>query len=166
MNGEIRLDGLDKVMGMIERSGKYTREAILKGFEAAGMDIIAEAQRNLRNNGSVVTGALRQSGHIQKTKDGIDVGFFDTTGKNSGYAWFVEFGRRAGKFPPLDEIQQWAYKKLNMDEKASRSVGFMIARKIARFGTKPHPFFQPAVEKIMPKLEEYVKQEWEAKVGK
>lgn len=166
MNGEIKVEGMNELMRAIDQSGKYTKEAVLRGFQAAGDDIIGEAVNNLRHNGNWLTGALAQSGHAQKVGDGIDVGFFDSTGRNSGYAWFVEFGRRAGKFPPLDEIQQWVYKKLHMDEKASRSVGFMIARKIARFGTKPHPFFQPAVEKIMPKLEEYVKQEWEAKVGK
>lgn len=166
MNGEIKVEGLNELMRAIDQSGKYTKEAVLRGLHAAGLAIEAEAKMNLKHNGSVVTGALRDSGHTQKTKDGIDVGFFDSTGRNSGYAWFVEFGRRAGKFPPLDEIQQWVYKKLHMDEKASRSVGFLIARKIAKFGTKPHPFFQPAVEKIMPKLEEYVKQEWEQKVGK
>jgi len=48
---------------------------------------------------------------------------------------FLEFGRRPGKFPPIDVIQAWVERKLNVEPDKSRGVAFVIARKIAEQGT-------------------------------
>ena len=83
----------------------------------------------------------------------LDAGFFDTLNRQSGYAAFVEYGRRAGKMPPPDEMAQWAYKKFHLHDRAvARSLGWALARVIARKGTKPHPFFAPAVQKNKRKI--------------
>jgi len=145
--GSIELEGLDKLLKQLEKCDREVVEAALAGLEAGAMEIIADAQDNLRENGSVVTGLLRQSGRVTRKKDDITAGFFDTTNK-TGYAEFVEYGRRAGKFPPIDEMAAWAYKKFQLkDWKLARSAGFLIARKIAQQGSEPHPFFGPAVKK-------------------
>ena len=126
----------------------------MEGLQKAGLEVIADAQRNLRANSSVVTGLLRQSGKVQKVDDlTIDVGFFDSRNKQSGYAHFVEYGRRAGRMPPPDELAQWAYKKYQLrDRKLARQVGWAMAVEIARKGTQPHPFFVPAIEKNKSKI--------------
>jgi hypothetical protein len=72
----------------------------------------------------------------------------------SPYAGVIEFGRRIGKFPPLDAIARWAQRKLRvarvisrgkrkgtattraMTEKEARSAAFPIARAIARRGLR------------------------------
>ena len=150
--GSIELEGLDKLLKELENCDRDVVEAALAGLEAGGMEIIANAQDNLRENGSVVTGLLRQSGHVIRKGDDITAGFFDTTNK-TGYAEYVEYGRRAGKFPPIDEMMAWAYKKFHMkDWKEARSAGFLIARKIAQEGSEPHPFFGPAVKKNHSKI--------------
>lgn len=135
INMQKRLDGL----------GKEGRKALQTG----GMTIVNEAKGNLRNNSSVVTGALRASGKVQRVEgdeDAVDAGFFsDKT--NGGYAFFVEYGRRAGKMPPPDMLIQWCRKKLRLPDKIAKERGWAMARKIARKGTRPHPFFAPAVEK-------------------
>ena len=125
--------------------GKAGREALQKG----GMLIVNDAKTNLRNNRSVVTGLLRSSGKVQKVQgdeDAVDAGFFSqqTTG---GYAFFVEYGRRAGKMPPPDMLIEWCRKKWRLPEKLAKARGWAMARAIARKGTRPHPFFGPAVEK-------------------
>ena len=142
--------------------GKAGRQALQKG----GMIIVNDAKVNLRNNGSVVTGLLRSSGKVQKVQgdeDAVDAGFFsqDTQG---GYAYFVEYGRKSGKFPPIDYIVQWVRKKLRItEEKIAKGIGFVIARKIAKSGTRPHPFFGPAVEKnkkaVVDAIAEAIKKE-------
>ena len=127
------------------------------------MDIIADAQTNLRTNGSVVTGLLRQSGRTQKVDElTLDAGFFDATNKGSGYAFYVENGRRAGKMPPPDELIQYCRKKLRMSEREAKKAGWAMALRIARKGTRPHPFFNPAItknrKKILDRLENEIKK--------
>ena len=150
--GSIELEGLDKFLKALEGADRKVVDAALEGLEAGGMEIIADAQRNLRDNSSVVTGLLRQSGKVTRKEDDITVGFFDTTNR-TGYAEYVEYGRRSGKFPPVDQLVAWAYKKFHMkDWKLARSAGFLIARKIAEKGSEPHPFFEPAVKKNNSKI--------------
>lgn len=49
---------------------------------------------------------------------------------------FLEFGRRPGTMPPLDVIEAWVRRKLNVEDKDVRSVAFLIARKIKEKGTQ------------------------------
>lgn len=143
----IDLEGMDQVLKALERAGDDVRDAAMTGLKAGAEDIIADAKVNLRVNGSVVFGKLRASGNVIARDGSVDVGFFDTTNANSGYAMYVEYGRRAGRFPPLDELVQWARKKFTLDEKSARTVGFLTARRIALKGSRPHAFFNPAIEK-------------------
>lgn len=147
-NGYIELEGMDQVRRALEACDPAIVKAAVDGLEAAADDIVGTAQDNLRQNGSVVTGLLRQSGHVIRKDNDITAGFFDTTNRNSGYALYVEFGRRAGKMPPPDELAAWAYKKYHLkDWKLARSMGWALARRIAEEGTDPHAFFVPAVNK-------------------
>ena len=149
---------LDKKVKTLGREG---RKALQKG----GLQIINDAKENLRNNGSVVTGLLRSSGKVQRVEgdeDSVDAGFFSdkTTG---GYAFFVEYGRRAGRMPPADMLIQWCRKKLRLPDKIARVRGWAMAKRIAKEGTKPHPFFGPAVEKnkkaVVDAIAEAIKKE-------
>ena len=139
--GSIELEGVDQLLKALAKCDRAVVEAAMDGMEAGAAEMIADAKVNLRENSSVVTGLLRQSGRVERKKDDITAGFFDTTNRNSGYALFVEYGRRAGKMPPPDEIGAWVYKKF-----------WAIAKKIAREGTQPHPFFGPAVKKNQNKI--------------
>ena len=145
---DISFEGVNEVLAAMRKAGPQIQAAVMRGLQRGGLDVIADAKVNLRQNGSVVTDLLRASGKVQKVDDeNLDVGFFDTKNQ-TGYASFVEYGRRAGRFPPLQNIAAWAYKKLRLkDWKAANAIGFQIARKIAREGTVPHPFFGPALQK-------------------
>lgn len=48
---------------------------------------------------------------------------------------FLEFGRRAGTYPPKDVIEAWVRRKLNVEDSEVKSVAFLIARKIFEKGT-------------------------------
>lgn len=147
-NGYIELEGLDQLKRNLEQADKSVVEATMKGLSKVGMKIIADAQKNLRQNTSVVTGLLRASGHVMREGLNLVIGFFDTTNRNAGYALYVEFGRRAGKMPPPDELAAWAYKKYHLkDWRVARAMGWAYAKRIAREGTQPHAFFVPAINK-------------------
>ena len=180
--GAIGLEGVQDLMRAMEAKRVEINHAASQGLRTAGMGIIADAQVNLRRNGSWVTGLLANSGRViyggkgydtgssdarssREASDslmgaaasgidlGLDAGFFDSGPGSDGYARYVEYGRRSGKFPPLKALEEWVYKKLRVrDRKAARSIGFLIARGIARHGSKPHPFFNPAVQKYTPAI--------------
>lgn len=157
----IWLDGEKQLYANMQRSIEGTGKAAMRGLRSVAMTIIADAKDNLKGNHSVVTGQLRASGKVQPVEgddQALDVGFFsqDTGG---GYAAFVEYGRRSGKMPPVQAIVQWVRKKMRVDEKSAKSIGFLIARRIARKGTTPHPFFGPAIEKNRQKVEEAISNE-------
>lgn len=48
---------------------------------------------------------------------------------------FLEFGRRAGKFPPIGPIKDWVIGKLNVSEDEADGVAYAIAKKISEKGT-------------------------------
>lgn len=160
MAGPVAVEGLDKLLQAFKDKDAKVQEAAMKGLQEGALNIIADAQVNLRDNSSVVTGLLRQSGKVEKVgKTDLDVGFFDRQNRQSGYAYFVEYGRRAGKMPPPDEMAAYVYKKFHLkDWKLARSIGWALAVRIAKSGTRPHAFFKPAIDKNKSRILEALKR--------
>lgn len=162
MANALKLEGLwDLKVGFSTASGKITSSAV-QGLKRVGQSIVNDAKINLKNNESVVTNNLRQSGKVQVLDGGeVDAGFFT---EGEGYAYFVEYGRRAGKPAPVAHIEAWLKKKTSVSrgiksafssasvfmssspEKFRRALAFAISRAIGKKGTKPHPFFVPAIK--------------------
>jgi hypothetical protein len=86
---------------------------------------------------------MRASG---KWADALEVQTTETSGKILGlnYSEQLEFGRRAGKAPPRQAIEQWIRDKglaSRIEGQISVStLAFLIARKIAREGWKREGF--------------------------
>lgn len=176
-NGSISLEGVPQLSKALRNYRMAINREASKGLRAAGLGIIADAQRNLKANTSWVTGLLANSGRViyggqgydtgstdartsREATDsllgasdagadiGLDVGFFDASSKGNGYALYVEYGRPPGKMPPPSALAEWWYKKHRVrDRKTALALGWGTAVNIARQGTKPHPFFVPAVTK-------------------
>lgn len=152
-NGHISVEGLENVLRGLEKADRTVRKAAFRGLQAGGLDIINEAKGNLRENTSVVTGLLRSSGKVQKTgEESLDVGFFDTQNRGHGYAAYVEYGRGPGKRPPINELVRWFIKKHRVPERLAWAYATNMAKRVALEGTRPHPFFWPAVEKCKTKI--------------
>ena len=166
-NDMVWVEGERELFLNMQRTMDGTMQKAMQGLEKAALNIIADAKENLKGNHSVVTGQLRASGRVQRVEgdeQALDAGFF-SEGSESGYAFFVEYGRRSGRRPPTYIIKQWLRKKSstgagikNAFESAAahegmsahrylNSLAYLIARSIGKKGTKPHPFFAPAVEK-------------------
>lgn len=149
---EVGVEGLDKLYASIDTCIDEVGREARQGLKKAGMQIVADAQRNLRTagyNGGTVnnTGRLSQSGKTQETKDGaIDAGFFSGDGER-GYAAVVEYGSKKHWFPPVDALRAWVYKKLRVTTEEVDSAAYLVGRAIKRRGLSPHPFFAPAVNK-------------------
>ena len=157
---EVKIEGLRELIADFSETKKVTASAMKKGLQAAGLEIVNEAKQNLNHNKTNNTGTLRASGKVQKADDGVDAGFFGE-GSSEGYASFVEYGRgptkKAGQIPLRTTLKAWVHRKMGIPYgKELDSATFLIARKIHRKGTKPQPFFVPAVKKIEEKIDDIV----------
>lgn len=130
-----------------------------------GARIIANAQTNLRRAKNHATGLLINSGAVKEGADNTIMAGFPTK-----YAYYVEFGRRAGKWPPFNEILQWVkIRRIAQlhDRQERKALGvtklqdyitqtytaaFLVQRSIGKKGTRPHPFLKPAYERHKPIL--------------
>lgn len=144
---DVQVEGLYELQINFKRNLRNISSVCEQALKKGGMMIIAESQKNLRINKTNNTGMLSQSGKVTVDKDGVEAGFYGSENQ-AGYAEFVEYGRRAGRMPPVKMLQEWARKKLRLDAKTAKTAGFLISRSIGKKGTKPHPFFVPAVNKI------------------
>lgn len=70
----------------------------------------------------------------------------------ANYWKYVEYGRRAGKFPPPNKILKWIEIKpvlprpVNGIKPTNKQMAFLISRKIAREGIKPGNQFEEALD--------------------
>ena len=72
------------------------------------------------------------------------------------YWKYVEYGRRAGKWPPLSAIEQWIRIKPIVPRAyggkkppTTKSLAYLIARKIGFEGIRPRPLFAKTLDSLM-----------------
>lgn len=157
---EIEIEGLKNLRVDFARASAKAGDGVMKGLQSVGLEIVAEAKKNLNQNKTNNTGMLRSSGKVQKVDEGVDAGFF-ADDSSEGYASFVEYGRgptkQAGQIPLRTTLKAWVHRKLGIPHgKDLESVTYLIARKIHRKGTKAQPFFNPAVKKFEDKVSDIV----------
>ena len=128
----------------VSKMGKEAKAAAMKELGATAIQMLGDATKKLRENGSVSTSFLVNSGKVKKYKTHYTVGY------SASYAYIVEFGRKIGTMPPVSALIPWVKKKLRINKpKQQKQVAFLIARSIMQNGIKPKPFFYPAYEKAI-----------------
>jgi hypothetical protein len=156
----LNIEGVKDVLKNFDKQSDAIKKDVFKAIIQTGEYGRDKAKQNLKSNDSVVTGVLRNSIKVNPLKRTMSV----VVRADAEYAGFVEFGRKAGKMPPVDDITEWVVKKGILDTysiktgKRSRrgadfnyramSVAFLIAKKIQYRGTKAKPFFYQAFEGI------------------
>lgn len=182
----ITLEGERELFLKMEYRLEGCEKAGRRGLRKGALKIVNDAKGKLKTNGSVVTGMLRASGKVQAVEgdpDAVDAGFFSQDTKG-GYAYFVEYGRRAGKMPPVEMLMEWLRKRTSKSKALRsavnilegrrkrreaaytkddllRSAAWGLAKHIAKKGTRPHPFFGPAVEENKNAVNEFIAEEVE-----
>ena len=157
---ELEIEGLRNLRVDFAKASARAGDGAMEGLQNVGLEIVAEAKKNLNQNKTNNTGTLRASGKVQKDGDGIDAGFF-AEGSSEGYASYVEYGRgptkQAGQIPLRTTLKAWVHRKLGIPYgKELESATYLIARKIHRKGTKAQPFFVPAVKKVEDKISDII----------
>ena len=75
---------------------KVIRGAAMRGIKSSAVNVLGDSQRNIKAHDSIATAQLINSG---KTKSSMSGQYVDVI-YNVIQAFFVEFGRKAGKIPP------------------------------------------------------------------
>jgi hypothetical protein len=120
-----------------------------------GNELIKQLQNNLLKNNSNASSSLSQSITPQVT---TPVTGYNLSIMMEDYWFYVENGRAAGKMPPIQNIFDWIRNKKGIQIEsiskspdriaATKSLAFVIAKKIAREGTKARPFTSPALKQV------------------
>lgn len=112
-------------------------------------DFVVELKNRLKANDSYATGDLVNSirGIVKQNGKYILISI-----QLEDYWQFVENGRKAGKYPPINDIKKWISVKpvLPRPFKSGKlptdnQLAFLIARKISKVGIKPKPFLKPTI---------------------
>lgn len=127
----IRLSGVERIINKA-RDPDLVGRPVRRFFERAG----AVVTGNVRERTPVDTGRLRNS--ITHEVDSGQVPRFAKIGTDVSYARAVEFGS-SPHFPPLGTLQPWARRH---GFPSGRAGAFLVARAIARRGTRPREMFQ------------------------
>lgn len=129
-----------------------TYNKTFRGFVGRVLD---EAVEEAKKHAPVDTGALRRSIKRRSTPGSAGAGYGGYVQASVPYALFVEKGT-APHWPPVGALAGWASRK-GIPE-------FLVARKIARQGTKPQPFMEKgraAAKKAIPRSLQWVSTEVE-----
>lgn len=112
--------------------------------------MLSEITRELRKQKKIASGNL-----INKTVfEVIDTGsMISLIGKAPEYYYFVDKGRRKGKFPPINKIQQWIKQKgLTLKGVTLKQAAFLISRKIAEKGIKGTDIYTNAITHLLERV--------------
>jgi hypothetical protein len=132
----IKIQGLDDLYDGFRQAGADYEAVMSKAMLNSTTRVQNDARENIRKHGTTYQGNLakntRRRDPVSATRGVVAV--------SELYGGAVEFGRRAGKQPPSKPLERWGQIKLGQP-----GLGFIIARKIAREGTKAQPFIEPAL---------------------
>lgn len=99
--------------------------------------IVTLYREQLESKGIPASGTLGDTASVEVEMNGTKL----IVSLNLEHYWrYVEYGRRPGKMPPIDNIEEWIRVKpvvpdaMNGKIPTSRQLAFMIARKIGREG--------------------------------
>jgi len=167
--------GVETVGANLRKFSEDVQRMVQEQMEASASKVVADAQNILESNGSSVNGFLKSSGRVVAGKGYARVIFGKSIKKyGKPYAYWVEFGRKPGRKPPIAPILDWVKKKglagtysiktkKRSGNKAARdsqdkSVAYAIRNSIGAKGTRPHPFLRPAFERERVKFKEAMKR--------
>jgi len=148
------LDDIEKFGDKNRAFNPSEDDGILRIVQNWGNELIAQMQNRLRINKTNATSSLYESinPEIKGTQSG-----YRLTVLMEDYWQYVEEGRKAGKMPPIKNIYEWIRYKRPMQDKiqqspdkiaATKSLAYVIARKIGQKGTKAQPFVTPSLKQV------------------
>lgn len=134
-NFRLRIEGIEEFKRDVNRASSNYENLVRGAMTTSTLKIQSNIRNTIRSKGITNIGTLQRSVFTQ-----IVNAFKGIIGVGEKYGKYVEFGTRP-HFPPVRPIERWAQTKLGKS-----GIGFQIARKISRVGTKAQPYVKPAFE--------------------
>ncbi|WP_293222311.1 hypothetical protein [Ottowia sp.] len=125
----LSLSGLDALVRGLAQAPEFTHRELLVTMTEATLLVEREAKENTPR----VTGMTAAS--IASDSFSTPVGVIGTVGSSQPTLTFLELGTRP-HMPPVEALEPWVRAVLGVEPKRARSVAYLVARKIARKGTK------------------------------
>lgn len=144
MTVQIRVQLDDRRIRRLIKDPQFILGPLKEFFAKSTLAIEAEA----KERAPVDTGRLRGSiqSRLQPTRAFVRA--------NVQYASHVEFGTRP-HWPPLEALQPWARRH---GFPAGRTGAFLVARAIARRGTRARPFMRPGANAALPRIRLFLQE--------
>ncbi|ORF03595.1 hypothetical protein BGI05_05215 [Snodgrassella alvi] len=137
-----------KVTEGFSRAPKVMERKLGSGLDRAAMTMVQAARDKLRENDSIALTTLLNS--IYPERPNV---FERDIYPHVGYAYYVEKGTKPGYYPPIHPLIDWFRARGSEDPE---SDAHRLKKHIYRAGTRAHPFWQPAYEKVAPKLQDII----------
>ncbi|MCD6663508.1 MAG: hypothetical protein LT082_08920 [Comamonas sp.] len=134
----LSVSGLDALLRGFAQAPEFTQRTLLATMTEATMLVQREAQERTPK----VTGKTAAS--IASDAFATPVGVIGIVGSSQPSATFIELGTKP-HMPPVEALVPWVRAVLGVDRKRERSVAYLVARKIARKGTKAQRPFGEAI---------------------
>lgn len=129
----VELQGFDEFGRRLRRYDERQAQEARQAMQAGLLLLEADQRRNVPQD------TRRLMGSITSSIEGAGAALTGRVGPTARYAFWVEHGRRPGRYPPIDAIRGWA--------RRHDIHPFVVARAIARRGTRPQPFVGPSLDR-------------------
>ena len=126
-------------------------ENLVRVLDDYARDLKELYQYNLNYDNAVASGELINSVRYLFEHNGSK---YEVYLQLADYWKYVEYGRRSGKFPPVDKILNWIRVKpviprpFNGKLPSEQQLAYLIGRKIALEGTKPRNILALTLEEL------------------
>jgi hypothetical protein len=144
MRLSINISSLEALQRGLQQAPQYTQNLLESTMHRATLLVQRETQENIPRGATGLTAAsVHRDVHV------TPAGVLGVVGSAAPVALFVEMGTKPhwmGKKVREEAIEPWVKAKLGITEpKEKKNVAYLIARKIARKGTKAQKPFERAV---------------------
>lgn len=126
-------------------------ENLIRVLNEYGQELVNLYKNKLATNNVNASGDLSNSvKYLLKNKNSI----YEIDLELADYWKYVENGRKAGKFPPISNIENWVKVKPILPTAyqgklpSQKQLAYLIARKIARKGIQPRPLLADSIEEL------------------
>lgn len=136
----VELQDIDALRQAFVRAPEVVRVELGSAMVVADMLVLREVAERT----PTAHGLLRQSLFQEERIN--DTSVIGVVASPLAYVAPVEFGRKPGKMPPLEPIEDWVMQKLGVSAEEAPGIALAIARKIKYRGTQGAHMFERGLE--------------------